>query len=164
MSTPDILGQLLGDHTALRRLLPLWTQALAELTEGGYDQCCQAVFTLRSLCRNLAHALEQHFQQEETQLQPLVEEQTARLRRLWGDLRLEHAIFRRVVEEFQQELERFNSSGELRRLPLVGRDLVFSLRVHLDREENEFYPALAQAVARAEVHQKLPAGIQSRVA
>jgi hypothetical protein len=47
-----------------------------------------------------------------------------------------------VFEEFHRELMYFDTTGDLRKLPHLGRELVHLLRHHVEREEHELHPVV----------------------
>jgi len=114
--------------------------ALDQTTGSSYHQCRHALSNLRDLCWVLGNETRDQFWQEETALYPAVEYQLPRLRWLLGELRQEHDVFRRTLEDFRCELDYFNLSGQLRNFLRLGGELTSTLRRCIDRADDELHP------------------------
>lgn len=140
MSGREILDGFLHEHAELRDRLLTWQAALAHIARGNYEQSRTGVSVLIEMCRVLERVSAHHLREEETVLYPAIEHKLPRLRGLLAEFQQEHDVFRQRFEDFRQELNRFNASGELRHLPQLGQEIAQSLRQHMEREERELLP------------------------
>lgn len=140
MRSKQFVNILTKKNRIIRGRLLDFEAALDQTTGSSYHQCRHAVSDLRLLCWVFRNETQLHFWQEETALYPAVEYQLPRLRWLLGELRQEHDVFRRTLEDFRCELDNFNLSGQLRNVLRLGGDLTSTLRRCLDRADDELHP------------------------
>lgn len=164
MHGTELLDTLLTEHGRLQQNLREWEAALSQASGSSYGHCQHAVSVLRELCRVVEHELRHHMREEETVLYAAAENRLPRLRGLVGELRHEHDVFRQLFEEFRRELVRFNTSGELRKLLPLGRELVQTLRRHVDREERELHRVLRQEFREEDWRALVRLHVESQVA
>ena len=164
MRGQEIIQQLTADHARLRQELREWEAALEQSAGSSYAQCQHALVVLRELCRALANECQHHFREEENVLYVMVEFRLPRLRGLVGELRVDHDAFRQGLEELRRELVRFDATGELGRMPALGRELVCLLRRHLEREETELHPTVQREFRESDWHELSRLHVDSQVA
>lgn len=140
MRSREFVNTLREKNSIIRGRLLDFEAALDQTTGSSYHQCRHAISDLRDLCWVLGNETRYQFWQEETALYPAVEYQLPRLRWLVGELRQEHDVFRRALEDFRYELDYFNLSGQLRNVLRLGGDLTSILRRCLDRADDELHP------------------------
>jgi hemerythrin-like domain-containing protein len=142
MNGREIVEAFLREHTELREKLRECAAAQSQAADGNYGQCLHAVSVLRELCHLLEHEVAHHFREEETALYAFVQDRLPQLKPTVVEFQQEHDVIRQAFDEFRRELGQFNTSGELGRLPALGRDLVAYLRQHMDREEAILHPVI----------------------
>lgn len=130
------------ENGALRATADELETALQHASGSNYRRVQEAVGTLRLLCTRLEEESRTRFRHEDSVVFPLVELKAPQLRGLVGELECEMLRFRRALANFRRELTIFNTTGELRHLPRLGRELARSLRAVLDHEEKRLLPAL----------------------
>lgn len=130
------------ENGALRAAADEMESALLHASGSNYRRVQEAVATLRLLCARFEDETQTRFRDEESIFFPLLEMKAPQLRGLVGELSGELDRFRRALAEFRRELTIFNTSGELRHLPRLGRELTRALRAFLDHEEQQLLPAL----------------------
>ena len=130
------------ENGALRAAADGLESALLHASGSNYRRVQEAVATLRLLCARFEEETRTRFRDEESIFFPLLEMMAPQLRGLVGELTGELERFRRALAEFRRELTIFNTSGELRHLPRLGREVARALRVFLDHEEQHLLPAL----------------------
>lgn len=130
------------ENGVLRAAADELESALLHTGGSNYRRVQEAVATLRLLCAKFEKETRTRFRDEESILFPLLEMKAPQLRGLVGELTGELDRFRRALADFRRELTIFNTSGELRHLPRLGREVARALRVYLDHEEQQLLPAL----------------------
>lgn len=150
MEGKTILANFSREHAAMRARFEDALVVLDIAAAGRYQECQQAVSTLRGLCRFLEHELPHHLREEEVVLYATVKQRLPRLAPLVSELQDEHETLRQLYEEFRREFQNFNSSGELGRLPLLGRDLVERYLKHMAREESQLFPRVLAQFSEAD--------------
>ncbi len=140
MRSKELVNILREKNSVIRGRLLDFEAALDLTTGSSYHQCRRAISDLRDLCWVLGNETRHQFWQEETALYPAVESQLPGRRWLVGELRQEHDVFRRSLEDFRYELDYFNLSGQLRNVLRLGGDLTSILRRCLDRADDELHP------------------------
>lgn len=138
------------ENGALRAAADELESALLHAGGSNYRRVQEAVATLRLLCGRFEEEARSRFRDEESIFFPLLEMKAPQLRGLVGELTSDLERFRRALAEFRRELTIFNTSGELRHLPRLGREVARALRAFLDHEEQELLPALERSVARGD--------------
>lgn len=136
------------ENGALRAAADELESALLHASGSNYRRVQEAVATLRLLCGRFEEETRTRFRDEESIFFPLLEMKAPQLRGLVGELAAELERFRRALAEFRRELTIFNTTGELRHLPRLGREVARALRAYLDHEERGLLPALERGVAR----------------
>lgn len=150
MQGREILSGLQKQHAELREHLQEWDQALNYAGGGSYEQCQQAVTVLRTMCRFLETEVALHFREEEMVLYTTVKVKLPQHRALVGELQQEHEVIRQALEEARRELSHFDTTGELRELLRLGRELIADLRSHLEREERTLHPIILREFKEAD--------------
>ena len=140
-----IVAHLISDHNGLRQRLLNWEAALNQAAAGNYGQCRQAVHVLREVGWYLEHHTPLHFRLEEQALYPVAAVRLPWCRALVDELCAEHSTIRESFERFRSELAHFNSSGDLRELTRLGRELIRIVRRHVEREEDELHTSIRAA-------------------
>jgi hypothetical protein len=138
------------ENGALRAAADELESALLHASGSNYRRVQEAVATLRLLCGKFEAEMQTRFRDEESIIFPLLEMKAPQLRGLVGELGAELERIRRALAEFRRELTVFNTTGELRHLPQLGRELTRALRAYLDGEERELLPALERGLARVD--------------
>lgn len=136
------------ENGALRAAADELESALLHASGSNYRRVQEAVATLRLLCGRFEEETRTRFRDEESIFFPLLEMKAPQLRGLVGELAAELERFRRALAEFRRELTVFNTTGELRYLPRLGREVARALRAYLDHEERGLLPALERGLAR----------------
>lgn len=140
MRSKQFVNILTKKNRIMRGRLLDFEAALHQTTGSSYHQCRHAVSDLRDLCRVLENETRYQFWQEEAALDGAIEYRLPRLRGLLGELRQEHDVFRRSLEDFRCELDYFNLSGQVRNVLRLGGELTSTLRRCLDRADDELHP------------------------
>ena len=144
----DIADLYQQENGALRATADELESALQHASGSNYWRVQEAVGTLRLLCARLEEENQTRFRHEGSVVFPLVELKAPQLCGLVGELEGELDRFRRVLADFRRELTIFNTTGELRHLPRLGRELARALRALLDHEEQQLLPALQKALTQ----------------
>ncbi|MBI2955700.1 MAG: hemerythrin domain-containing protein [Acidobacteria bacterium] len=131
-------------HTALRERLRELEKALRQVRSDNYSQVLQGVATLRQLCPFLQEFDRGEARRVQEVFYRLLGENRPALRGLLGELQSELARYHRLSEDFREALVIFNASGELGRLPALGRELARLLEDYLDAEASSLLPCLAE--------------------
>lgn len=139
------------ENGALRAASDELEGALLHAGGSNYRRVQEAVATLRLLCGRFEVEARSRFRDEESIFFPLLEMKAPHLRAQVGELKGELDRFRRALAEFRRELTIFNTSGELRHLPRLGRDLARTLRAYLDHQEQQLLPALLGSLGEPEL-------------
>jgi hemerythrin-like domain-containing protein len=144
MTTAQIQDSVAQEHQELRAYLTQWEQALEQLTPSDFFETQRALQRLWRLLPYFEERLPRHFQMEEAQFYPRVEEAhpdcAPALARFLG----EHARIARLWQSYKGELQYADAVGETRRLFEQGHELVQLVRQHMANEEQEL-GALPQA-------------------
>lgn len=138
----EVLEAVFREHRALHGCLRSWESALRDTRGTSYGECQQAVSVLRDMCRYCEHELQHHIREEEETLYAAAEVRLPRLQALVEELRHEHDIFRQTFDDFRRELQHFNNTGTLGRLPRLGTEVIGLMRQHMQREERELHPVV----------------------
>ena len=137
------------ENGALRAAADELESALLHASGSNYRRVQEAVATLRLLCGRFEEETRTRFRDEESIFFPLLEMKAPRRAGgLVGELAAELERFRRALAEFRRELTVFNTTGELRHLPRLGREVARALRAYLDHEERGLLPALELGAVR----------------
>lgn len=150
MQGREILFGLKRQHAELRDHLQEWAEALNFAGGGDYGQCQHAVTVLRDMCRFLETEMAHHFREEEMVLYTAVKTKLPDCRALVTDLQQEHEVIRQALEEVRRELSHFDTTGELRELLGLGRELIADLRGHLEHEERALHPVVLREFKEAD--------------
>jgi hypothetical protein len=148
------------ENGALRAAAEELEAALLAASSSDYRRVQEAVAALRRLSGRFEAETRTRFRDEESVFFPLLEMKAPHLRGLVGELAAELERFRRALAEFRRELTVFNTTGELRHLPRLGRELARALRGCLDHEEQKLLPALLGNLSggeRSRLRDELPA-------
>lgn len=164
MPTAEALKPFLAEHDSLRERLLEWTAALQQASAGSYVQSQRGVTVLRGLCDFLEHEVGHHFREEELALYVAARHRLPHLADLIYILQDEHDVIRQGLEEFRHELARFNTSGELGRLPVLGQELIARLRKHMEREERQLHAVIVREFAEQDWKELRRLFVDSQVA
>ena len=138
----NVMDALLQENGSVRdRLLDL-EEALTKVTVGSYSECRRAVYVMKNLCRFFEQDDRHLFHEKTFHLYSSAGEKVPGIQNLLEELYSEEKRLSRVLHKFHNELNYFNTSGQLRDLPMLGRELCHLLRRHLEHEQHDLYPVL----------------------
>lgn len=144
MEGAHVAERMLRDHAEMRIRLADWEAALAQVTATAFAESKRGVERLRQLVPFFDGEVHRHFREEEAHLHPIVSAQHCGAEPALARFAGEHREFFEQWQTFKSELQYCDAVGEPRGVYELGTALIRLLRQHMESEERELVPLVAQ--------------------